>query len=205
MRVTEAQNYKEERNSIAFEYINFFESFGFTIYLIPNNTNNIEKYFDNKIDLLILTGGNNVNPELYNCENNIDDVYVNRDMIEKDLVDLSLKKHIPILGICRGFHFLNIYFGGNLSHNIKNHVNEKHNIKSNIEILNNQNTNSFHNQAIKVSDLAKDLEIIAKSKDNIVEAFINRKKRILALQWHPERQNKIYDKEIIIEFLEGKL
>ena len=39
MRVTQASNYFEKRNSLAFEYINFFESIGFIVLLIPNNTN----------------------------------------------------------------------------------------------------------------------------------------------------------------------
>jgi len=205
MRTTEAQNYTEKRNSIAYEYINFFESLGFIIYLIPNNSTNIKSYFDEKIDLLVLSGGNNVSPNLYNGKNNIDDIYIERDSTEETLVHLSLENNIPIIGICRGFHFLNIYFGGNLSHNIVNHVNKEHFLESNLVIIDKQVTNSFHNHGIKINDLASQFESIAKSKDEIIEAFIFREKKILGMQWHPERQSKIFDKKIIIKFLEGTL
>ena len=65
MRVTEANNYVEYRNSIAYEYISFFEDLGYLIILIPNNSVYIEKYFDNNIELVVLSGGNNVNPVIY--------------------------------------------------------------------------------------------------------------------------------------------
>jgi putative glutamine amidotransferase len=205
MRVTEAQNYTEQRNSIAYEYIDFFESLGFIIHLVPNNSDNIKKYFISTVDLLVLTGGNNINPNLYNNSCDLQDVYKKRDNAEKEMVVLALKNDIPILGICRGFHFLNIYFGGTLSHNIKNHVNEHHFINSNMPFLHNKETNSYHNQAIKTSDLAKNLTIFAKSEDDIVEGFMDIEKKVLAVQWHPERQRQSYDKKIILDFLERKL
>lgn len=204
-RVTEAVNYKEKRNSIAYEYIEFFEKLGYVIILVPNNTNHIEKYFDVKIDLVVLSGGNNVNPKLYENNDILSDVYDERDNIEKRLVSLAINKTIPILGICRGFHFLNIYFNGKLSHNIQNHVNKNHILKSNNDIINNKETNSFHNQAIYIDELSKEFEVLAITEDNIVESFVNHNCTILGLQWHPERQDKIYDVELINKFLEGNI
>jgi putative glutamine amidotransferase len=205
MRVTETQNYKEFRNTIAYEYISFFESQGYLIILIPNNSKNIEQYFSLKIDLVVLSGGNNVNPKLYNNNELLNDVYNDRDNIEKKILDLSIERRIKVLAICRGFHFINVYLNGSLTHNIKDHVNKKHILESNNNILNYQETNSFHNQAILIDNLSKELKILALAKPNIVEAYIDENKSILGLQWHPERQNKQFDKIIINKFLEGKI
>ena len=204
MRATEASNYKETRNSIAYEYIEFFEKLGYLIITIPNNTKYVKKYFDLKVDLLVLSGGNNINPNLYKNNSALDGVYNERDNMEKNLISLAIDNEIPVLGICRGFHILNIYFKGKLSHNIKNHVNKNHILKSNSDILNDKEANSFHNQAIYVDDLSKELELLATTEDSIVEACINYEKKILGLQWHPERQDKKYDLELINKFLEEK-
>ncbi len=204
MRVSKAQNYQEERNAIAFEYISFFESLGYVIILIPNNSNNIHMYFKQDIDLIVLTGGNNINPTLYNSHDVLNDVYDCRDRTETKLLDYAIAKNIKVLGICRGFHFINVYFGGSLSHAVPNHVNIFHKITSNNQIINEQKTNSFHNQAVFEKDLSNKLEILAKY-DNVIEAIINKEKTILGIQWHPERENQEFDMELIQKFTEGKL
>ncbi|MCT7471125.1 gamma-glutamyl-gamma-aminobutyrate hydrolase family protein [Aliarcobacter cryaerophilus] len=205
MRVTEASNYKEERNSIAFEYIEFFESLDFFIQLVPNNTKYLSEYFHEKVEAVVLTGGNNVNPKLYKSDEKLEDVYDIRDETEQKLIQEAINKNIPILGICKGFHLLNVYYGGKISHNIENHVNKNHTLESSEFILNGKSANSFHNQGIYLNDLAKNLEAIAKTKDNIVEAFRHKKDKVFAIQWHPERQNENYDKELINRFLKGEL
>ena len=160
MRVTEANNYVEYRNSIAYEYISFFEDLGYLIILIPNNSVYIEKYFDNNIELVVLSGGNNVNPVLYESKDILNDVYQDRDNIEYKLLLQSLESKIKVLGICRGFHFINVYYGGSLSHGVQNHVNKNHILISEYNILKNQVTNSFHNQAIKQENIADELEVL---------------------------------------------
>jgi len=204
MRVTEAQSYEEKRNSIAYDYISFFEKLNYRIILIPNNTKQLAKYFEDRIDLVVLSGGNNVNPLFYQSSDVLVDVYNDRDNIEKYIVEIAIKKSIPVFAICRGFHFLNIYFGGRLSHNILNHVNVSHSLSSKLSFLNNKITNSYHNQAIKKDGLGKDLEILAVA-ENYVESFKHKTEIILAIQWHPERQNRDFDQELILKFLEGSL
>lgn len=205
MRTTEANNYFEKRNSIAYEYIEFFEEMGYILVLIPNNTKNIIKYFKMNVHMVVLSGGNNVNPNIYNSNDILNDVYDERDETEKKLVDISIKQNIPILGICRGFHFINTYFGGSLEHDIKEHVNIDHNLKSNLSILDNIVSNSFHNQGIKKNNISTKLNILAYTNDGYIEAFVNKELYLLGIQWHPERQNKKYDKKLIKKFLKGKI
>ena len=204
MRVTEATNYKEKRNSIAFDYIEYFEDLGYLIQLIPNNSKNIKKYFDDNTRAVVLIGGNNVNPKLYKSDDKLLDIYKERDNIEKKLLKHALKKEISVLGICRGFHFINVYYGGTITHNIPNHVNKNHKLLSKKKILNNKKTNSYHNQGITQKDLSNKLEVIARTEDGYIESFRHKKDKILALQWHPERQNKKFDKKLINQFLKGK-
>lgn len=202
MRITEAQNYHEKRNSISFEYINFFEDLGFIIHLIPNNTKHLDKYFNTEIDLVVLSGGNNVNPKLYNSKIDLDDVYFQRDNLESKLIDHALKREIPILGICRGFHYINVFFDGSLAHNIQHHTNTSHLLQSDNILLKNKPSNSFHNHGIYINNLSKHFEILAKSGD-LVEAYQCKSKHILGLQWHPERQAQEYDKKLISDFIKG--
>lgn len=201
MRVTEASNYFEMRNSLAFEYVELFEKLGFIVIPIPNNskyvTENIEEL---NVDGIVLTGGNNVNPLLYNGKDELESVYEQRDETENELVDIAIKNNIPLLGICRGFHYINIHFGGSIYHNVKKHVKKDHLLISKNKSLNNTSTNSYHNQAIFKNNLSKELEIIASTEDNVIEAFHHRKHKILGLQWHPERQDIKEDKELIVDF-----
>ena len=46
---------------------------------------------------------------------------------------------------------------------------------------------------------------IAISEDGFIEAAINQKKNILGIQWHPERQNELFDMELIQNFINGNL
>ena len=204
MRVTSAENYSEKRNAIAYDYIDFFETMGFQIILIPNNSTHINEYFKDDIDLVVLSGGNNVNPKLYQLESSLNDVFSERDDMESTLLKLAIKNNIPLFGICRGCHFINVYFGGKISHDIPGHVNREHVLESALTTLNNQTTNSFHNQGITVNDLAEELESIAKN-DNYVEAFKHSTLKILGVQWHPERQMEIFDQELINNFIEGRV
>lgn len=78
-----------------------------------------DHYLLDYCDGLILGGGGDVVPSWYGQENaacnTLDE---KRDQVEKCLVEQACKKQIPILGICRGMQFLNVFFGGNLIQDI---------------------------------------------------------------------------------------
>ena len=66
---------------------------------------------------LVLTGGGDIDPSLYkNAGKNEDckDIDVNRDKLEKAMIDEALTLKMPILGICRGEQMLNVTLGGSL-------------------------------------------------------------------------------------------
>jgi len=197
-RVTEAINYFEKRNSISFDTVKYFEHLGITVLLVPNNLNNIAAYLNKfLIQGVILTGGNNINPDRYNSLENLTDVYLERDNTEDALFNFAISNKLPLLGICRGFHFINVQLGGGLVHNISGHVNKYHKLISEDIKNNNNEVNSFHNQGISVDKLSSELFCLAKSEDNIIEAYENKEKKILGFQWHPERNYNEFDSNLI--------
>ena len=164
---------------------------------------------------LLLLGGLDIHPARFNkgelkkyC-----DIDENRDTIEFALLRWADSSSIPILGICRGMQFINIYFGGTLCVDIPSFCSpamksEKHrdpkrkkDVYHNVTISENTKlsecfgpkktilVNSFHHQC--VGELGKTLKISAKSPGGIIEGIENdnsqRTSFVLGVQWHPER------------------
>ncbi|OHT16062.1 Protein NtpR [Tritrichomonas foetus] len=162
-----------------------------------------------RIDGVILPGGPDVDPSLFN-EEPIPQINIFNpilDSFQKNVVDAAISKKIPIFGICRGMQFLNVYFGGSLYQDIKSQCSNSNQIKHqqtglryvsthfiNIEknslmhkLLGNEKirVNSLHHQAIK--DIASCFKATATSSDGIIEAVeINNDLPIYGVQWHPE-------------------
>ena len=197
-RVTEAQNYLEKRNSIAFDFISYLEKIGITPLIIPNNLKDLNNYLSAfKIKGIILTGGNNVDPKKYKSISHLSDVYPERDETEKILFNYAIDKELPILGVCRGFHFINVEMGGKLTHNISGHVDINHTLVSGNSDYNKKEVNSFHNHGIKGYQLSTKLNCIANTNDGFVEVYENKIDKILGFQWHPEREYNEFDSNLI--------
>lgn len=80
----------------------------------------------NKVDLVLFTGGEDVNPELYGEEKGMYTSFnVNRDEIESK--SFSAYQDVPKLGICRGSQFLTVKAGGKLIQHVTGHG-RSHNI-----------------------------------------------------------------------------
>jgi gamma-glutamyl-gamma-aminobutyrate hydrolase PuuD len=69
--------------------------------------------------------------------------------------------------------------------------------------------NHYHNDGIYLSELAVGANVVAMDRENgTVEAFQIRDKKLLALQWHPERPfkteaAKIQSARIVEKFLQS--
>ena len=57
--------------------------------------------------------------------------------LKKELLNLSIRKRIPLLGVCRGMQVINMYFGGNMK-KIKGHMNTRHPVSIKKNYLENQ-------------------------------------------------------------------
>lgn len=175
--------------------------------IIPVNEPDIAEKYAHIIDGLILSGGEDVTPELYgeDARHTIRVTYPKRDKAEVALTKKVLEKGKPILGICRGLQLINVMFGGTLYQDLSEnkemfikHIQEtpsnhpihtvgidEHSYMSSFlkeEIF----VNSYHHQAIR--ELGQGLRISATSSDGVIEAIesIDPKTNIIAIQWHPE-------------------
>ncbi|WP_341931472.1 gamma-glutamyl-gamma-aminobutyrate hydrolase family protein [Streptococcus pluranimalium] len=166
---------------------------------IPVCSPDMAESYVSMIDRLILSGGQDVQPSLYQQDNDKDTslYFPERDDFEFALVQEAIRQKKPIMGVCRGIQLYNTVQGGSLNLDIKGHQHENpevlvHGIsveKGNAihDIFGNKgDVNSLHHQSIK--DLAPGLNILARdSKDETIEAVQSRDKRsFLGVQWHPE-------------------
>ena len=165
-------------------YTSYLESFGFKLVKISNFSKDIASYFDKyKIKRVILSGGNSVSPKLYGSRTKIDDVSNERDTTEAELLRVAIKRRIPVLGICRGMQFINVFFGGKLK-KVVGHVRSGHSV--NILKGDTIKVNSYHNYGLTEKELACNLKIFAVA-DKVVEGLYHLQYPIAGIQWHPER------------------
>jgi putative glutamine amidotransferase len=165
-------------------------------------------------DALMLCGGGDVDPDLYEAKNTASsEIDLKRDIAETSLVAAFIAAGKPVLGICRGHQILNVCLGGTLIQHIK--TADLHVAKNGIDSIyvtkaaegsfvqrlygSKPVTNSSHHQA--VDKLASNLVAVQWAEDGVIEACQHKTKPIYSVQWHPERmclqykQNGVEDGE----------
>ncbi|MFA5032775.1 MAG: gamma-glutamyl-gamma-aminobutyrate hydrolase family protein [bacterium] len=208
--------YKNDR--LNQNYIEYLQKLDIQPILIPNSIcDPIEYCKQFKVKGIILTGGSDISRSLVNAPPNLRRGKSNgRDYVEWKLLEMALTKKLPVLGICRGMQFINIFFGGVIIYNIKNminntikHVRNKHQIiitdSKFIKTIGSANftVNSFHNHGIIRDVVAPDLHPFALcSRDDIIEGIYHLKYPIIGIQWHPERNGSTceYDFKLVQTF-----
>lgn len=162
-----------------------------------------------RIDGLILSGGEDVHPFFYGEEpaGALGGVNVARDKSDMWLLQSAAKLGKAVLSICRGEQLTNVTFGGTLYQDIPSQYPNRPAVQHNqhfggaepvhhvnvvkgshlYEIMQQEQlaVNSFHHQAIK--DVAPDFKVVATASDGVVEAIEGFPKyNVLGVQWHPE-------------------
>jgi putative glutamine amidotransferase len=180
--------------------------------LIPDLSDELLMEFVSEMDGIVLQGGNDIAPQTYGetpIENNRWPGDPHRDAYEMKIIDIALAQNKPVLGICRGFQVLNVYFGGTMYQDLQTQLPETRlhrdaevydQLTHEVEIVNgtlledlfgsehHQLVNTIHHQGVK--DLGKELQVMAYSReDGVVEAFTWKGApagKVMGVQWHPE-------------------
>jgi len=162
-------------------------------------------------DILIFTGGEDIDPSLYGQKNRYCSyVNIERDIFEKSVLTMAIAYGVKVLGICRGHQLINAVLGGQLIQDIGmefglRHGPEKHDLRdrpnywwdneSMAEIF--PVLNSMHHQA--VLNPGEGQHVICSSKDGVCEATANKTGTIVTVQFHPEwsEQGRNYFKKVM--------
>ncbi len=167
-----------------------------------------------RVDGLLLSGGADIDPRLYHAERipSCQAPEPKRDELEWRALQLSLERGRPVLGICRGFQFLNVFFGGTLLQDIPTErpdallhhrlgdISSYHLVDVLPETVlaaivgahDRMRVNSRHHQGVTEAQLAPGLRISARAEDGIVEGLEGTGEGfLLGVQCHPERLEEV--------------
>jgi putative glutamine amidotransferase len=123
-----------------------------------------------------------------------------RDQLEKALINRALDEHRPVLGICRGMQLINVVLGGTLNRNldafyvetpksrsllpVKKVALEPGSLLARVFQRSELWVNALHDQA--VSELGRKLRVAASEPAGVVQAIESTAGWCIGVQWHPE-------------------
>lgn len=197
-----------KRHYLSFDYVKAVEKAGGLPVILPVLSRpDLAEDLVEGLDGIIFSGGSDISPISFGQEPEPGLHTTNwwRDQSEIALLEASLKKNLPILGICRGFQLLNLYFKGtNIQDLDKSKTRIKHSFselaglpahsmtikKDSImfDLLGKESVlvNSHHHQAL--DQVAEPFKVTGQAPDGVVEAmeYVGDDRDILAVQYHPE-------------------
>ncbi|HEX4253806.1 MAG TPA: gamma-glutamyl-gamma-aminobutyrate hydrolase family protein [Streptosporangiaceae bacterium] len=170
------------------------------------------------LDGLVLTGGTDVNPALYEAEphEQTDVPDHRRDRFELALVHAAIEADLPVLAIGRGLHVLNVARGGTLIQHLPEAVGHSghsadpakmtpHDVtliagsalgkalgaQARVAVL------ALHHQAVDQNGAG--LVTVARADDQVVEALeLEGRRFTVGIQWHPEEGNDLRVLEALV-------
>lgn len=170
------------------------------------------KYIVHRLDSILLIGGADYCPTLYNEEPDATVELAEPCRQEFDLAVARLalaEEDMPVLGICLGCQLINILQGGSLVQDIKSahpHSQVEHSskdgwkngfVRHSVELVAGSKISAiFKNQKFEVptshhqsvKQVGQGLKIVAHAEDGIVEAVeMSDRPFVMGVQWHPER------------------
>ena len=164
-----------------------------------------------RIDALLLIGGSDVDPAVYGAEREpgLEATYPERDRFEIALLHGALERELPVLGICRGMHLMNVALGGTLRQDLVDEQGRQPHRRVLGSFEGTEHTvvltpgslvaqaageeehlvRCHHHQA--VDRLGEGLAVSGRSEDGVVEAIEAPGGRwLLGVQWHPEADER---------------
>lgn len=146
-----------------------------------------------KANMIIFTGGEDINPEIYGQKPTHSYFNIRRDAVEITIYKKAIEYNVPkIVGVCRGHQLICALSGGILFQDIKIETGENHEERHRLNFLNGGGivkdcfncVNSLHHQGVfKVDKLTP--TSIYKDVIESCEGEVN-KTKIVTVQFHPE-------------------
>lgn len=190
-------------------YVSRVEEAGALAVLLPSGSPEAAAEVVQRLDGLLLSGGADVDPDLYGQvpHARLGEVDRARDLFEMALIQAARRVGLPILAICRGMQVANVTYGGTLVQDVATqiagsmqhdqHTTELTQTGHGVKLepgtalhalagANQVRVNSNHHQA--VDRLAEGFRVTARAADGVVEAMEHVEAPFFqCVQWHPER------------------
>lgn len=187
---------------VDFAYVKAVAENGGVPVVLPTVENEeILRRYVEQLDGLVLVGGADIPPAAYGQQTHetVKIMPEQRYNFERQLIQMWLSSGKPILGVCLGMQLVNVLSGGTLIQDIPSQVGTEvaHRRKCHIvriepdsslaEILGAEEALVYSNHHQAVDKLGKNLKIIARAEDGVVEAMERVQGQFgLFVQWHPE-------------------
>ncbi len=212
---------KDKSNTIEVSYSKAIVQHGGVPILIPTlleNSRLVLKNLTDRIDGLLIPGSRDMDPTYYGekpLPSFINPVSKERTEVEFLVLEYALKRGIPVLGICGGMQFINVFFGGSLYQDISlfpsNAIEHKDGASHEIQVIeetalhkivkrNRFIVKSYHHQSVKT--VGDGLTVNAHSTDGMVEGIEGEKGTVLGVQWHPELEESHISSSIFRSFID---
>ena len=143
-----------------------------------------------EFDLIVLTGGNDT-VKFQTWRNN---VYPARDEFESQLIKHCLITRTPLIGICRGSHFLNLELGGTVRLMEEPYDNVKIQLPE-FEV-------TCHH-TICIDRLAQGFTVLQADPTGVIELAVHKENRQLGIGWHPERVVNTHTRKYILDLIKS--
>ncbi|HZU71686.1 MAG TPA: gamma-glutamyl-gamma-aminobutyrate hydrolase family protein [Acidimicrobiales bacterium] len=153
-----------------------------------------------RVDGIVLTGGDDIDPSFYGAEAHprLGPTDRLRDELELALCRLAVERDVPTLAVCRGCQVLTVALGGGLVQHIEDHFQlDRYNESVHQVTVEPDSTlahwlgttglgvNSLHHQAAATVEGVG--RVVARAEDGTIEAVEPyRTTRVVGVQWHPE-------------------
>ena len=177
-----------------------------------------------KVDVLVMTGGEDIDPSYYGekPKKNLEDVNEERDVSDMAMLQEAIDEDMPVLCTCRGMQLLNVVCGGSLVQDIPTSKKFKdsklqHRDPEEIDFTYHEITidpdsqlarivgttslevNSWHHQGVK--KLGQGLKVTATTEDGMIEGLEREgSSYVIGVQCHPEWSVEEGDDSFLVFF-----
>ncbi len=199
-----ARKDRSAQTSASFAYaVAVAENGGVPVVLPTIDDERVVRTYLEVLDGLVLIGGDDIPPEAYGEQphETVEPLTPQRYEFERKLIARWLESGKPLLGVCLGMQFTNVVAGGTMIQDIPSEIGTQVNHRGYhrvqivpssalAEILGTHEASvlSYHHQAVE--KLGRDLQVIARSDDGIIEALERTDGPFgLFVQWHPEQMS----------------